>query len=175
MGDKEHRKRMSGKVWIIIGSLLVMIAGAAAAGVMPGKWHCARSPEQALTRMDERVAALDLTAEQQAGYQAIRARVEARMNEGRGKHRQIWEEVTAELDKDNPDLPALVGRLKGEMNNIRGHIGEGMDWFLEFYNLLDESQQAQVMESIREHLDRAESFHARRMGRFQSRSAGAES
>ena len=111
-------------------------------------------PERMLKRMDNKVEELDLTEGQRETYGEIRARIKANVVKAGEEREDLFTQLREGLDRENPDMNALVGMVKGKLKDMPEHMGQALDLFLEFFNVLDEDQKANVVEMIREKAER---------------------
>jgi hypothetical protein len=111
-------------------------------------------PERMLKRMDSKAEELDLTEGQRATYEEIRAKIKANLIQAGEDREKLFTQVREELDRENPDMKAVVGMVKGKLKDMPEHMGKALDLFLEFYSVLDEDQKAKVVEVIREKVER---------------------
>ncbi len=110
--------------------------------------------ERMLKRMDNKVEELNLTEGQRATYEEIRAKIKANLMKAGEDREKLFAQVRDELDRENPDMNAVVGMVKGKLKDMPEHVGQALDLFLEFYNVLDEDQKGKVVEMIREKAER---------------------
>ena len=135
------------------------------AGCGPHRYHKERGwghprfsgrdfPERMLKRMDSKAEELDLTEGQREAYEETRAKLKANLVQAGEDRERLFTQVRAELDQENPDMNAAVGMMKAKLEDMPEHMGQALDLFLEFYNVLDEDQKAKVVEMIREKAER---------------------
>ncbi|MCP4131465.1 MAG: hypothetical protein GY754_10845 [bacterium] len=105
---------------------------------------------KALERADDEVAELNLTSTQQAKYDEIRSSIEEDFAKGMDKKKAIGQLIQAELDKSTPDVNKIAAIAKKAHAEKPDYFTRYVDEFLEFYNLLDDTQKAQVVERARE-------------------------
>jgi Spy/CpxP family protein refolding chaperone len=111
-------------------------------------------PERMLKHMDTKAEELDLTEGQREAYEEIRAKIKANLIQAGEDREKLFTQVREELDRENPDMKAVVGMVKGKLKDMPEHMGKALDLFLEFYSVLDEDQKAKVVEVIREKVER---------------------
>jgi hypothetical protein len=110
--------------------------------------------EHIMKRFDERVEKLDLSEAQQKSYEEIRSKVETSLRESKEEHRKLFEELRGEINRENPDMNVAASLLKDRVKDMPDHLSEIVDYFMEFYNVLDEDQQAQVLDEMRDKIGR---------------------
>lgn len=111
-------------------------------------------PERMLKRMDSKVEELDLTEGQRETYEEIRAKVKANLIQTGEDREKLFTQLREELDRENPDMNTVVEMVKNKLKDMPEHMGQALDLFLEFFNVLDEDQKAKVLEVIREKAER---------------------
>lgn len=153
----KNRKR-----YIIIGAVILFIGILAALGVTAacgphGHWHkgfhsrfhCGDVTDFVLWKMDRHVKDLNLNEDQRQEYDRVRGQIKTNITEAMEKRREFHGIVGAELSKENPDLKSLADLVKKRLEKMPSLIGEPLDLFVEFYNILDENQKAKVIERLR--------------------------
>ena len=163
--------------WIIVGAVVLglgLLAGcgphgfcdkvfsdrdARERGAFHGRWGTHRFAgkdisEHIMKRFDERVEKLDLSEAQQKTYKEIRSKVETSLNETKEEHRKLFEELRGEINQENPDMTVAASLVKNRFKDMPEHLAKIVDYFMEFYNLLDEDQQAQVLDEMRDRMGR---------------------
>ena len=112
-----------------------------------------------LKRMDRQVRKLDLSDTQQAKYEEIRKKIEADLAEGANQHRQLFEQLQSEFNKENPDMNIVTEMVKDRFRGMPDFMGKHLDYFLEFYNVLDDNQKTQVIKKIRKKMEKLSKWH----------------
>ncbi len=110
--------------------------------------------ERFLKRLDQRVDYLDLSETQKQQYEDIRLRIQARLAEGMEERRRLFRELRSEIDRESPDLAQVATLVKERIRDMPAFVEHHVDLFVEFYNILDEDQKAQLVEMIRERIGR---------------------
>jgi len=159
---KEDKKMKNRKKYIIIGAVILFIGILAGLGVTVacgpnGNWHkgfhsrfhCGDVTDFVLWKMDKHVKDLNLNEEQKQEYDRVRGQIKTSITEAMEKRKEFHGIVEAELSKENPDLKSLADLIKKRLVKMPGLIGEPLDLFVEFYNILDENQKAKVIERLR--------------------------
>jgi Spy/CpxP family protein refolding chaperone len=165
------------RTWIIVGAVVLalgLLAGCGPHGLCDrvfsnrdsgerGAFHKRWGPhrfagkdisEQIMKRFDERVEKLDLSEAQQKTYKEIRTKVEASLNEAKEEHRKLFEELRGEINRENPDMNLAANLVKNRFEDMPEHLAKIVDYFMELYNVLDEEQQSQVLEEMRDRMGR---------------------
>lgn len=140
---------------IIVGVIVLSVAlvGGCGAYIRHRFYHRDIS-KHVLKRWDRHVAKLDLSEAQREGYEEIRQKVQASLREARYGREELFQELRSEIDRENPDLNRMVDLVKERVEAMPSLANENLDRFVEFYNLLDDDQQAQVIEMIRKRMKR---------------------
>ena len=107
-----------------------------------------------LERVDSRVEELKLTSVQEKKYQDIRQRLKDHLSRGAEARKALFEDFKTEINRSNPDLGAASVQVKERMNRFPEFVGGILDLFMEFYNMLDEEQQAKVIKDLRKAANR---------------------
>ena len=169
---------MSKKKKIIMGALILTLAivvgigatiaygpkGSWARGFPPG-FHgmgCHPGPhgediaDFILWKMDRHVQELNLNNDQKKEYEKSKEEIRAGIAQAIERKKDFHRVVHQEMDKENPDINALAGLMKGRAQNIPDMVSRPIDLFVNFYNLLDKDQQAKVIEMFRARMGSAQ-------------------
>ena len=100
-------------------------------------------------RVDREISDLKLNDAQQKKYTELREKIKADM-EAAGKDRGDREKaVRDELAKEKPDMAKIADMAKKFHSERPQFFDKHIDTALEFYNMLDDTQKAQVVEKLR--------------------------
>ena len=116
-------------------------------------------PSRMLEHIDDHVEDLNLTEEQNEKYLDIRARLEADLIKQREAHKAFKVELIETIDNQENGVKEITTKFRTKTGDIPGMLNLYLDYVDEFYEILDEQQQAIVMEEIR---DKADSRRFRR-------------
>jgi FtsZ-interacting cell division protein ZipA len=116
-------------------------------------------PQRTLERIDDHVKDLQLTADQEEKYQALRARLEADLIKQKASHQTFKAELLTVIDRQDSGVKDLTAELRKKVTVIPTTANLYLDYIDEFYDILDDQQRALVMEEIR---DKADNRHFRR-------------
>ena len=159
------------KKMIIAGSILLSTLFIVGAGFVaqegPGfyqggfhhRFHGRGFSKHILKRLDSRVEKLNLTDLQQEKYQEMRGRVEQEILEMKNNRGKFFQEIRKEMNQEAPDFEKIAGLLKGKLEQMPVKIGAHLDQFVEFYNVLDEEQKAQIINKFRDKMERCHRFY----------------
>ncbi len=155
------------KRYLVIGAAILVIALIVGCGLFShyGKerfcdgdfhprFHGKDFSEHVLGRLDKKVEKLDLSQTQQEKYQEIRRRIEADLAQMSKDRKALFVEIQKEFDREDPDVNVVAGLLKGKIQRFPVMMEEKLDHFLDFYNMLNKDQKAQVIEKIREKIEK---------------------
>lgn len=141
---------------IVILAALLTVKSAIAFG--PRGFHGGGGHEFILEHIDDRVEDLDLNDEQMSQYQVLRAKVKANLETARAKRMELFEKVAVEMKKPNPDMEAVSTVVKQGFADLPDMMSANLDLFVEFYNILDEEQQEEILKKFRKKIDRMERY-----------------
>ncbi len=110
-----------------------------------------------LKHIDRKVEKLGLTEGQQQRYVDIRGKIEADFAEMPEKRKALFRDVQGEINKEKPDINRVTGLLKDRLKEMPDRMARHLDHFVEFYNILDEEQKAQLLEKARDRIGKCES------------------
>lgn len=157
------------KRYFVIGAIILVIALILGCGLFspcgknrfcdrgfPPGFHGKDFSEHVLGRLDKKVGKLDLSEIQQGKYQEIRNKIETDLVKMRENRKVFFRELQNEFNRENPDVSAVVSLLKERSQLIPGFMERKLDQFLDFYNILEEDQKAQVIKKFREKIGKVQ-------------------
>jgi Spy/CpxP family protein refolding chaperone len=133
---------------MIVISLVGLVVAIALGGCERGwgpKWH---SPDYILKKIDSEVKELNLTAEQQTKYQDIRGRLEVDVRKHMDSMKQLHSDIEKDLKSESPDVNAMAVQLKKRFAEEGDPRQKLVDYFVEFYNILNPDQQKKLIDHI---------------------------
>ena len=164
------------KKHFIVGAVVLSVGLLAGFAVLAGSYHprfgdknfhfgpCVRGfhprfgdhdvSQHILSRLDHGVEYLDLSETQKQTYAEIRRKIQDRLTEGMEERKKLFMEIRGEMDRENPDLVKVANLMKERIKGMPALMEEHVDLFIEFYNILDEDQKAQLVGMIRERAGR---------------------
>jgi CBS domain containing-hemolysin-like protein len=104
--------------------------------------------------MDRRIKKLNLSESQGMKYEEIRSKVQANMTKARHERERLFEALKTEINDGNPDIDTIAGLLKNCLKSFSPIMEENIDYFSDFYKILDEEQRAKVLKKLRKKLKR---------------------
>ena len=102
-----------------------------------------------LWKMDRHVKDLNLNDAQKGEYEKSKEEIRAGIAQAMERKKEFHRIVREEMDRENPDINALASLMKDRAQHIPDMVSRPIDLFVNFYNLLDENQQAKVIEMFR--------------------------
>jgi Spy/CpxP family protein refolding chaperone len=115
-------------------------------------------PEHMLRRIDKRAKSLDLTETQKTRYNEIRKRLENDLQEDIKKFYDLPDQIGLMVNEENPDMEEMAELLKMRMSETPALRGKYIDYFVEFYTILDEEQKQQVLDHINRRIRRTSRY-----------------
>ena len=116
--------------------------------------HSQKFAERILNRMDKQVDLLDLSPGQKETYDSIREKAKKDFLVMGEERRAFFRTAKTEINLDNPDVERLSEMTKKHLRRLPGAIETYLDYFLEFYKVLNEEQQKQVLQEMRDKVNR---------------------
>ena len=149
------------KTYAIVGGLLALCllgVGTVAYSWGPGIGCHPKFRQMMLAHLDDRVEEMGLNQTQQKQYQELRNQLVVNMEKGAVKRRQVFRELSQELNKAQPDVKAMAELIKLRLGEAPAIIGANLDLFTEFYQILDKDQKAKFIAKARKKMARAGEF-----------------
>ena len=154
------------KKYFIIGGIILLIMlltgfGLVAAwgpcggfdrGFHPG-FHNKDFSDFILWRLDKKLADLNLTDVQKEKFEEIKGKIETQLKAGMDDRKRMIEEFHAEINKEDPNVKALAGKIKKKIEEISGFMEENLDLFVEFYETLDDTQKDRLIDAIKDRIE----------------------
>jgi hypothetical protein len=103
----------------------------------------------AMWKLDRHVKELNLNETQTQEYEKLKDVIKRSILEANQGRSEFHQRVRTEIDKENPDMSALISLIKERVMRIPEMVSKPADLFLNFFNTLDVDQKAQVIEMIR--------------------------
>jgi len=161
----EGKMRKAGMAVLGTGAVILLVVGCSPRSPFEGdhawsSWkrhhglHGKNFPELVLRHMDKRVEELNLTESQKGRYAAIREKAKQELIGGQARRRDLASSIRKEMHKELPDIHEVAGMVSEHMEMVPGAMDRFMNLFLEFYEILDENQKAEVIEHFRDRLNR---------------------
>lgn len=138
------------KRWYLIVGFLVLALALMGCNRGPAGMQRDKFTEHMLSGMDKMVKKLNLTAPQQEKYQELRKKVENDLAKTIEDRKKLFSDLQAELDRQTPNMSAMSETVKVKIKSMSELFETHLDYFTEFYNVLDENQKAQIIQAMRE-------------------------
>ena len=106
-------------------------------------------PQAMLEHIDDEVEDLQLTAEQDDQYQALRARLETDLLGQKATHDQFRQSMKALIEQETTGVKEITANLRTKIKDVPAMADLYMDYIDEFYDILDDQQKATVMDEVR--------------------------
>ena len=116
--------------------------------------HSQKFAERLLNRMDKKVDLLDLSPGQKETYDRIREKVKKDVLAMSAERREFFRTVKSEINLDNPNMERLSELTREHLHRLPVRIEKYLDYFLEFYQVLNEKQQDQILREMRDKINR---------------------
>ena len=109
--------------------------------------------EMAMERLDLLAESLDLSSDQKAEFERIKADISEKMENKQKEREEFRAEMMAELEKDKPDIKLIADKAKKKIDEATDKMKEGIDMAVNFYDMLDEKQQTALIDKIQKKID----------------------
>jgi Spy/CpxP family protein refolding chaperone len=142
---------------LIIGAVLLSLGLFAGCGLH--RHHPCRGRDvskHVLKRLDRGAKKLNLTDVQKEKYDEFRLKIEAHLKAMKTERDRFLGEMKAQLTQEDPDIDAVVERVKMHFRALPEKMEEPLDLFAEFYKVLDDDQKAKMMKHVREKMKKHE-------------------
>ena len=116
--------------------------------------HSQKFAQRLLNRMDKKVDLLDLSPGQKETYDRIREKVKKDVLAMSEERRAFFRTVKTEINLDNPNMERLSELTRKHLHRLPVTIEKYLDYFLEFYQVLNEKQQDQILSEMRDKINR---------------------
>lgn len=124
-----------------------------------------------LARIDSGVEDLDLSTFQREKYDQVRGKINAGLTRGMERRQQFFKELQSEINSDNPDMNGLTNLMRERLKDRSKFISDNLDFFMGFYNTLDDDQKAKFMKMISKRIG-TRNFFFKRPFPFQNLDSG---
>ena len=134
---------------LIIGAVLLSLGLFAGCGLH--RHHPCRGRDvskHVLKRLDRGARKLNLTDVQKEKYDEFRLKIEAHLKAMKTERGRFLGEMKTELNQEDPDIDAVVERVKMHFRALPEKMEEPLDLFAEFYQVLDDDQRVEMMKHL---------------------------
>ncbi len=101
-------------------------------------------------KIDKAAGKLDLSEDQKAKLEGLKAEVRKNFEEGRKESREAWLKIKEEAAKENPDLQKMTSLLQGILRDEAQRFNKGFDLLMGFQNNLNDAQKKKLTQMISE-------------------------
>ncbi len=110
--------------------------------------------EHILRKIDRHVEELNLTASQKNEYSTLREKIKSDLKQMKDTRKNFFSDLRNEINLPDPDLNAVADLITKGLSRMPDRVQNHMDYFVEFYNILDENQKNEVISGFRKKLNR---------------------
>ncbi len=110
--------------------------------------------EHVLRKMDRHVEELNLTSSQKNEYNMLREKIKSDLKQMKETRKNFFSNLRNEINRPNPDISVMADFVKRGLSRMPDRIQNHMDYFVEFYHILDENQKNDVIGGFRKKLNR---------------------
>ena len=105
-------------------------------------------------RLDAKIDKLNLSDSQQEKYEEIKSNIKARAEVIGNERKDVFSKIKEEFSKENPDMGETLTYLRETSRSGPDLMGELLDYFEEFYAILDEEQKAKFTGMVKDLLSK---------------------
>jgi uncharacterized membrane-anchored protein YjiN (DUF445 family) len=99
-------------------------------------------------KIDKAAGKLDLSEDQKAKLQGLKAEVRKNFEESRKENREAWTKIKEEAAKENPDIQKMTSLLQGMLRNDAERLNKSFDLLQGFQSNLTDVQKKKLTEMI---------------------------
>ncbi len=111
-------------------------------------------PERVLERIDDHVEDLKLTEKQNTLYQELRARLSKDLEKMTVAHVDFRTQFKTKANDENAELSEVTGLIRNKSQEIPTSVALFLNYFEEFYAILDQTQQSELKAEFRKKMNR---------------------
>ena len=101
-------------------------------------------------KIDKAAGKLDLSEDQKAKLEGLKAEVRKNFEEGRKENREAWVKIKEEAAKKNPDIQKMTSLLQGILRDEAQRFDKGFDLLIGFQSNLNDAQKKRLTQMISE-------------------------
>jgi hypothetical protein len=105
-------------------------------------------------RMEKMAKELNLTAPQKEKLDRLQNNIKSHVGDVMNDRLGLRQDVHSEMEKDVPDVGALVPKVKTAIQGMSDKMQENVDLFAAFYDSLDNNQKRKLASHVRERMER---------------------
>jgi hypothetical protein len=106
--------------------------------------------ELVLSRIDGCVEDLNLSVDQKEKYRVMRQNLKENLMQGLERRKKLFLEVRKEIRREDPDMDAVAGLIKGGLAEMPSQLEKNLDLFVSFYKMLNKGQRDALLKKFRE-------------------------
>lgn len=110
--------------------------------------------ERVLERIDDHVEDLNLSVKQNTQYQELRVRLAEDLEKMKEEHKSFRAQFKTKVNDENASLSEITGVIKEKSTVLPEYISLYLGYLEEFYEILDETQQAELRKEFTKKLNR---------------------
>ncbi len=101
-------------------------------------------------KIDKAAGKLDLSEDQKAKLEGLKAEVRKNFEEGRKENREAWMKIKEEAAKENPDIQKMTPLFQGILRDDAQRFNRAFDMLIGFQSNLNDVQKEKLAKMISE-------------------------
>jgi len=101
-------------------------------------------------KIDKAAGKLDLSEDQKAKLEGLKAEVRKNFEEGRKENREAWMKIKEEAAKENPDIQKMTPLFQGILRDDAQRLNRAFDMLIGFQSNLNDVQKGKLAKMISE-------------------------
>lgn len=101
-------------------------------------------------KIDKAAGKLDLSEDQKAKLEGLKAEVRNNFEEGRKENREAWMKIKEEAAKENPDIQKMTPLFQGILRDDAQRLNNAFDLLIGFQSNLNDAQKKKLTQMISE-------------------------
>ena len=101
-------------------------------------------------KIDKAAGKLDLSEDQKAKLEGLKAEVRKNFEEGRKENREAWMKIKEEAAKENPDIQKMTPLFQGILRDDAQRLNRAFDMLIGFQSNLNDVQKEKLAKMISE-------------------------
>jgi len=101
-------------------------------------------------KIDKAAGKLDLSEDQKAKLEGLKAEVRKNFEEGRKENREAWMKIKEEAAKENPDIQKMTPLFQGILRDDAQRFNRAFDMLIGFQSNLSDVQKEKLAKMISE-------------------------
>lgn len=133
---------------------IYLIAAIFLGGLVVGCHHrkdpMAAAEKVFVKKIDKTAGKLDLSEDQKAKLEGLKAEVRKNFEEGRKENREAWMKIKEEAAKESPDIQKMTSLLQSILRDEAQRFNKGFDLLLGFQSNLNDAQKKKLTQMVSE-------------------------